>query len=107
MRGRVERRWVLSLLWINLAVLVMVPLIQMASNPATGVKDLWTAWGRALVYGNVAGVPASLILPWVINRATRGRLPLVPVVILGCMVFTALGCLAAQTRRWGISGAAL
>ncbi|HKC13493.1 MAG TPA: histidine kinase [Vicinamibacteria bacterium] len=107
MRGGVERRWILSLLWINLAVIVMVPLIQMASNQATEAKDLWTAWGHALVYGNVAGFPASLILPWVLNRAARGRLPLVPVVILGCMAFTALGCLAAQTLLWGMSGAAL
>jgi two-component system LytT family sensor kinase len=107
MRGRGERRWVFSLLWINLAVTVMVPLIQMASNQATEAKDLWTAWGHALVYGNVAGVPASLIIPWVINRAARGRLPLVPVVILSCMVFTALGCLAAQALLWGMSGAAL
>jgi sensor histidine kinase YesM len=103
----VERRWVFSLLWINLAVIVMVPLIQMASNQATEAKDLWTAWGHALVYGNVAGFPAALIIPWVIDRAARGRLPLVPVVILGCLVFTALGCLAAQTLLWGTSGVAL
>ncbi|HWW94472.1 MAG TPA: histidine kinase, partial [Vicinamibacteria bacterium] len=102
-----ERRWVFSLLWINLAVIVMVPLIQMASNQATEAKDLWTAWGHALVYGNVAGFPAALIIPWVIDRAARGRLPLVPVVILGCLVFTALGCLAAQTLLWGTSGVAL
>jgi two-component system LytT family sensor kinase len=107
MAGRVERRRVLSLLWINLAVTVMVPLIQMAANHATGAKALLAAWGHALVYGNVGGVPAVLVMPWVIDRAASRRLPLVPVVVLGCTVFTALGCLAAQALLAGMAGAAL
>ncbi len=95
--ARTERPWVFSLIWINLAVTVIAPLIQMTGNRAGGWKELLHNWAIALVYANVSGVAAVAIFPAVVEKLAPRKLPLLPLVMLSCMVFAAAGSLVAQT----------
>jgi two-component system, LytTR family, sensor histidine kinase AlgZ len=94
---RTERRWMFSLIWINLAVTVMAPLIQMTGNRAGGWKGLLQGWAIALVYANVTGVAAVAIFPVVVEKLAPRKVPLLPLVMVSCIVFAAAGSLLAQT----------
>ncbi|MGO9268960.1 MAG: sensor histidine kinase [Terriglobia bacterium] len=91
----IKHRWAFSLLWVNLAVLVVV-LIMIAGNQALGVRGLLRMLAYALFYANVTGVLGI----WAMGRLAQGlalrKLPLGPYVAVGIIVFTALGCLLAQ-----------
>ncbi len=95
--ARSKRPWVFSLIWINLAVTVIAPLIQMTGNRGGGWTELLHNWAIALVYANVSGVAAVAIFPVLVERLAPRKLPLLPLVILSCMVFAAAGSLVAQT----------
>ena len=93
-RGRV---WIFSLLWVNLPVLLVVLLLQIADNSDWGPRDLLRTWAYALVYANVGGLPAILVLPGLVGRFSGRKRRQVLVVALGSLSFAAVGCLTAQT----------
>jgi sensor histidine kinase YesM len=92
---RSERRWVLPLVWINLAVTVTAPIIQL-SGSAAGWNALLHIWEYSLVYANVTGVPAILLLPRLLEKFAARNAPLLPAVLVGCLTFAAAGSLVAQ-----------
>jgi signal transduction histidine kinase len=95
MAPMMKHRWFYSMVWVNLAVLVVV-LIMIAGNQALGVRELLRMLAYALFYANVTGVLGI----WAMGRFAQGlalrKLPQVPLVAVGIMVFTVLGCLLAQ-----------
>jgi two-component system, LytTR family, sensor histidine kinase AlgZ len=97
-----KRRWLFSLLWVNAAVTVLVPLLQMATNHSWDAKELLRVWASAVFYANVAAIPAVVLMPLIVDRAAARKLPLVPIIILGCILFTVTGCLVAQLLSLGL-----
>jgi LytS/YehU family sensor histidine kinase len=91
-----KRKWAFSMLWINLAVAVVV-LIQIAGNRFSSGRELLQALAFSLVYANVIGVLGVLVLGGLAERLALRKVPVVPVVAVGIIVFTAAGCLLAQT----------
>lgn len=87
--------WTFSLLWINLAVAVVV-LILVLVNQISSVRELLRILAYALVYANLTGVLATLIIGGLAERLTRFKLPPVPVAMAAIIVFAPLGCLMAQ-----------
>lgn len=94
--ARTKRQWLVSLIFINVAVTVTAPLIELAGGHPTWKGILWT-WAYALVYGNITGVPAIFVLPPLLERMAARKRSLLPVVILGCLASAIVGCLVAQT----------
>jgi sensor histidine kinase YesM len=91
-----KRKWLFSLLWVNAAVTVIAPLLQMVTNHSLDSKELLRVWAYSLVYANVAAIPAVVLMPLIVDRAAARKLPLVPIIIIGCVLFTVSGCLVAQ-----------
>lgn len=90
------RRWIVSLLWVNLSVL-FVALIQSAGTDTWGARDLLGMWAHSLVYANVTALPAILTLPGLLGRFSGHERKQVFVVVVGALSLAAMGCLAAQT----------
>src|SRR6266849_6685517 len=95
MMAQVERKWPFLLIWINLAVTV-VGLIQAGGNRDFSANELLHAWAYSLVYANVTGIPAILLLPRLIERLTARRVPTILSMMIGVVLFVALGSLLAQ-----------
>jgi two-component system, LytTR family, sensor histidine kinase AlgZ len=90
------RRWIGSFLFINLAVTVMAPFIELAGAHPAGWNSLLHTWVYALVYANITGVPAIILLPPLLDWVAARKKSLLPVVILGCLASATVGCLVAQ-----------
>jgi len=87
------RVWIVSLLWVNLSVLLVV-LVQTADARAWDAQHLLRTWAYSLVYANVTALPAILALPaWVKRFSGRGQ---VLAAVVGSLSFAAVGCLTAQ-----------
>src|SRR6185312_47208 len=87
------RVWIVSLLWVNLSVLLVV-LVQTADASAWDAQHLLRTWAYSLVYANVTALPAILALPaWVKRFSGRGQ---VLAAVVGSLSFAAVGCLTAQ-----------
>lgn len=85
--------WIVTLLWVNLSVLLVV-VVQTAGTGAWRGQDLLRTWAYSLVYANVTALPAILALPgWI--RKFSGRQQ-VFAVIVGSLSFAAVGCVVAQ-----------
>ncbi len=97
----IKRNWTFSLAWINLAVTVVV-LIQFAGNQFSSGRQLLQTLAFSLVYANLTGVLGILALGGLVQGLMRRKFPLVPVVAVGIVVFTAVGCLLAQAVLMGI-----
>lgn len=97
----IKRNWVFSLIWVNLAVAVVV-LIQFAGSQISSGRELLHTLAFSLVYANLTGVLGILSLGALVQGLVRRKLPLVPVVAGGIVVFTAVGCLLAQAVLMGI-----
>lgn len=95
-RTSVRRRWIFSLLWINLAVIVVI-LVQLVANQMSSVKDLLRVLAYALVYANLTGILGTWVLGGLAEKMALRKSYLVPTVAVGIIVFTAAGCLMAQT----------
>jgi two-component system, LytTR family, sensor histidine kinase AlgZ len=93
---RSGRAWIFSLLWTNLSVLLVV-LVQIAGNGVWDPRDMLRMCTYSLVYANVTALPAILILPGLLGRLSGRRRRQVFVVVLGSLLFAAVGCLMAQT----------
>ena len=92
--ARVERRWIFSLALINLTVLFVVVFQAMVSN--LGGKQLWHTLVYALIFANATGIPGVAFLPFLIEKLLRRKLPLLPVIMIGILTFTVIGCFVAQ-----------
>jgi len=96
-----KSRWILALGWINLSVAIVV-LILIAGNLVPSVRELLHVMAYALVYANLTGLLGTWILGGLAERLDLRKFPLVPTVGVGILVFTALGCLLAQTLLAGL-----
>jgi len=95
-----KHKWAFVLLWTNVAVAV-VELIAIAVNPTRSARDLLQSAAFTFAYSNLTSILAALILGWVMEKAVvRGVSPW-KVVIPGILVFTAGGCLLAQSLLAG------
>ncbi len=101
--ARIERRWAFSLAIINLTVLFVV-LFQVMVNHVVG-KELWHMLAYAIVFANVTGIPATAFLPPLVDRLLARKLPTIPVLIVGFVLFTAGGCFLAQNLMVWIGSA--
>jgi len=93
--------WAFAFFWVNLAVAVVL-LIQLAANQISSVHALLHLVAYALVYANLAGVLGVSVIGGLAERLARRKFPLVPFVVVGCLVAIAVGCLLAQTLLMGI-----
>jgi hypothetical protein len=91
-----KRRWAFSLFWINLSVAVVV-LIQIAGNQIASGRELLHMLAYSLVYANLTGVLGVLVIGGLAERLVLRKLPLVPIVAVGIIFLTAIGCLLAQS----------
>ena len=91
-----KHKWLFVLLWTNVAV-ALIELIAFVGGPARTTRELLQSLAFTFVYANLTSVLAVLILGWLIERAAvRGVSPW-KVGIPGILVFTAGGCLVAQS----------
>jgi signal transduction histidine kinase len=90
-----KRNLAFSLVWINLAV-AMVVLIQIAGNQVSSLRALLHMLAFTLVYANLTGILGLFAFGGLVERLVLRKFPLVPVVAVGIIVFTAVGCLFAQ-----------
>jgi len=90
-----KNNWLFALGWINFAV-AMVLLIRIIGNQIQSFSALLHELAFSLVYSNLTGILGMFVLGWLAERLGR-RLPLVPVLAVGIVAFTAVGCLLAQT----------
>lgn len=96
-----KRKWLLSLAWINLAVTVVI-LIQLVVNQISNVRELLHVLAYALVYANLTGLLGTWLLGGLAERLALRKVPLLPVLAVGFVVLTSLGCLLAQALLAGI-----
>jgi len=88
--------WLFSLLWINVAVAIVV-FIQVVVNQITSARQLLYTLGYSLVFANLTGVLATLVIGKLVARVQVRKVPLLPILFLSIMVFVPVGCLLAQT----------
>lgn len=91
-----KHKWAFALLWTN-AVLVLVDLIVFLSNPTRPTRDLLQSFAFTFVYANLTSILAVLILGWLMEKAAARKVSPWKVAIPGILVFTAGGCLLAQS----------
>jgi len=100
--ARAQRGWAVAVTWINVAALAVVPLMLLAGDRGLGWDGLWRGWLYALVYANVAGVPAVFLGRRFVDRLVARRVPLVLAVLAATLLFAALGSLTVQALlTWG------
>jgi sensor histidine kinase YesM len=91
-----DRKWIFSLVWINVAVAVIALLIQSTGRYPQGWTALLHILGYVLVYANVTAIPAILFGQTLIEKLVARRVRLVPAVLVVLLLFGAVGCLMAQ-----------
>ncbi len=98
-----KQNWAFSLFWINLAVAVVF-LILLITHQIASVRDLMHSLAFSLIYANLTGVLGMLMIGSLAEKIARlagqlvsRKLPLMPFVAIGILVFVAVGCLLAQT----------
>ena len=96
-----KNKWVFSLLWVNLAV-VLVELILLVTNQISSVRELLHTLAYALVYSNLTGLLGTWVLGGLAERFYLRKYPPVPAVAVGILVLAAFGCLLAQALLAGI-----
>ena len=100
-RSSTRSKWLFSLLWFNLAVVLAV-LIVIVGNPGSSTRELLHVLAYALVYANLTGLLGTWVLGGLAERLDLRRFPLVPTMTVGILVFAAFGCLLAQALLAGI-----
>jgi hypothetical protein len=85
----------LSLLWINLAVAIAV-LVQVSGNQLWRAPELAHIIGYSLIYANLCGLLAVLLVRTAARKPILRRLPLAPLVAVAIVVSAIIGCLLAQ-----------
>jgi hypothetical protein len=94
--ARAQRGWIVAVTWINLVAAAAVPLMLLASGRGLAWDGLWHAWVHALVYANVAGVPAVLLGRRLVDRLVARKVPPALAVLTGGLLLAALGSLTVQ-----------
>jgi sensor histidine kinase YesM len=94
--ARTQRGTVAVIAWINLVAAAAVPLMLGAGDGGLRWDGLWRGWVYALVYANVAGVPAVFLGRRLVDRLVARRVPLVLAVLGGTLFFAALGSVLVQ-----------
>src|SRR6188474_2638720 len=95
--ARTQRGFAVAVIaWVNLVAAAAVPLMLTASEGGLGWDGLWRGWVYALVYANVAGVPAVFLGRRLVDRLVARRVPLVLAVLAGTLFFAATGSLLVQ-----------
>ncbi|MGA9040036.1 MAG: histidine kinase [Terriglobales bacterium] len=93
--NKTKSKWLFSLLWVNLAV-VLVALVLLVANQISSVRDLLHTLAYALVYANITGLLGTWILGGLAERFYLRKYPPVLAAAVGILVFAAFGCLLAQ-----------
>ena len=93
---RSPRRSFRSFLFINVAVTVVAPFLELAGPQSPTWNGVLRTWLYALIYANITGAPAILLLPPVLDWLAARKKSLLPVVVVGCLAFAIVGCLVAQ-----------
>jgi LytS/YehU family sensor histidine kinase len=91
-----KTNWALSFFWINLSVAIVV-LIQIVTNQISSARDLLHVFAYGLVYANLTGGLAVLLIGGILERLALHKIPLFALVAVCIVVFVPLGCLLAQT----------
>jgi len=94
--AQARRGWTVAVTWINLVAAAAVPLMLLGSDRGLSWDGLWRGWAYALVYANVAGVPAVFLGRRLVDRLVARKVPLVLAVLAGTLLFAALGSLMVQ-----------
>ena len=72
--ARTQRGFAVAVIaWVNLVAAAAVPLMLTASEGGLGWDGLWRGWVYALVYANVAGVPAVFLGRRLVDRLVARR----------------------------------
>jgi hypothetical protein len=98
----IKGNWLFSLLWVNVAVLIVV-LVQVIGNQITSVRAFVYAMGLALVFANLTGVLALVVIGALAARFQRRKIGLFPMIFICIVVFVPTGCLLAEAllmARW-------
>jgi len=93
--------WIFSLLWINVAVALVV-LIRVVGNQITSVRGLLYELAYSLVFANLTGILAMLVIGAIAVRLQARKIPLMPNMFACILVFVPAGCLLAQTLLMAI-----
>jgi sensor histidine kinase YesM len=90
-----KRRWALSFLWINLAVVVVL-LMLIAENQFSGAGELLKVLCFTFICANVTGIVGVLVIGGFAGRFAGRKVPLVFIVGLGVVFLTALAGLLSH-----------
>lgn len=93
--GSFRQTWRLSLVWTNIA-LIVVNTIAIAVEPARTLRSVFQTVAFTFVYANLTCVLALLAVGWLLTQPQVRRLPQWAVTIGGVVAITAAGGLAAQ-----------
>jgi sensor histidine kinase YesM len=94
--AQAQRGWAVAVTWINVVAAAVVPLMLFASDRGLEWDSLWRAWAYALVYANLAGIPAVFLGRRLVERLVARKAPLVPAVLATTLLLAALGSLMVQ-----------
>lgn len=90
------RKRLFPFLWPNVAVAVLVLLLFLTRQISTFSQFTYTL-GYALIYSNLVGIFAILLIGTLAKRFAWRRIPLVPLLLFCVLVLVPVGCLLVQT----------
>lgn len=91
----IKGNWLFSLLWVNVAVVIVV-LIQIIGNQITSVRGFLYSLAYSLVFANLTGVLALLVIGALTARVESRKIGLFPLMFVCIVVFVPIGCLLAE-----------
>lgn len=98
--------WLFSLLWVNVAVAIVI-LVRVIAYQVTSGRELLYELAYSLLFANLTGVLALLVIGAVTARVQARKVSLLPTMLLCILVFVPAGCLVAQTVLVAIGAAVL
>jgi sensor histidine kinase YesM len=87
--------WLFSLIWVNVTVVTVV-LIQLIGNQITSVRDFLYSLAYSLVFANLTGILAFLVIGALMARVKSRKIGLFPIMCVCVVVFVPIGCLLAE-----------
>jgi sensor histidine kinase YesM len=90
-----KSNWIFSLLWINVAVGLVV-FIRVIGSQARSAREILSTLAFSLLFANLTGVLAIVVIGVIAARAKTRQLPLMPTFLVCILVFIPAGCLLAQ-----------
>ncbi len=92
-----KRDWAFSLLWVNVAVVLVVLILLVTSQIASG-RELLRILAFSLFYANLTGFLSLLVLSGLAGKLLRNP-PMISLAAGTVLVITPLGCLLAETLQ--------